>query len=676
MDKGNLENKSLADLRYIAKMMNIQSPTKYKKDELIALIVNSSAVENKVSAGEKNVVTESAEPTKKNGKKTTSAKKNAVSKDSSVAKKTAVAKKSEIADNVVEENIAVDDKKEVADDSVKVIEQEPAADTKKQKEKTVKAVKEKKDTAKSDKKPSRRTSAKSSEAKVEIAVATEVKSEEVVAVSESEKVSISETLNTEKNTAESAEIKAPRKRGCKKIAEGNKVSERTEDITVSEIPVAEVTETVDEVVEQAEENTEETQTSEKITDADESVVSDEVSDGENPEVSVSAENANIPVKEQRSQSDNGKDVEGILELMQEGYGFLRVENFVSSSKDIYVPPTLIRKYGLKTGDLVCGKCRFQKDSDRSQALMWISTVNGYSLSEHPRRRPFETLIPIYPEEKFVLEVDKKELSTRLIDLIAPIGKGQRGMIVSPPKAGKTVLLKKIANSITANYPDAELFVLLIDERPEEVTDMKESVNGTVVSSTFDELPERHIKVSELVLERAQRLVEYGKDVVILMDSITRLARAYNLTIPPTGRSLSGGLDPGALHKPKKFFGAARNIRGGGSLTIVATALVDTGSKLDDVIFEEFKGTGNMELHLDRKLSEKRIFPAIDINKSGTRREDLLLTEKELNTIFNIRRAMSNLGTADVTEILVNQLTKTENNEEFIASVKFSEKDGK
>ncbi len=370
-------------------------------------------------------------------------------------------------------------------------------------------------------------------------------------------------------------------------------------------------------------------------------------------------------------SESGEEVEGILEVLPDNYGFLRVGNYVSSNKDVYVPPMQIRRFNLKTGDKITGRCRLQKDNEKYQALFYINSVNGESPEMAQRRRPFDSLVPIYPDEKLTLETEQKELSTRLIDLIAPIGKGQRGIIVSPPKAGKTVLLKKIANAIATNYPDVELIVLLIDERPEEVTDMRESVRGEVISSTFDEVPERHIKVAEMVYERAQRLVEYGKDVVILMDSLTRLARAYNLTIPPTGRSLSGGLDPGALHKPKRFFGAARNIRGGGSLTIVATALVDTGSRLDDVIFEEFKGTGNMELHLDRKLSEKRIFPAIDINKSGTRKEELLLTEKELNTIFTIRKAMSNLGTADVTEILVNKLTQTKTNEDFLNTVKIS-----
>lgn len=301
----------------------------------------------------------------------------------------------------------------------------------------------------------------------------------------------------------------------------------------------------------------------------------------------------------------------------------------------------------------------------------MQTINGDTPDIASKRIPFEYLTPIYPDQRITMETTPREFSTRLIDLMAPIGKGQRGMIVSPPKAGKTILLKKIANAITINYPEVELIVLLIDERPEEVTDMQRSIKGEVIYSTFDEVPEHHIKVAEMVLERAQRLVEQKKDVVILLDSITRLARAYNLTIPPTGRTLSGGLDPGALHKPKKFFGAARNIENGGSLTIMATALIETGSRMDDVIFEEFKGTGNMELHLDRKLSEKRIFPAIDINKSGTRREELLLSQKELESVWAIRKAMSNMGTAEVTEILINKLMQTSTNEDFVKSINIS-----
>jgi transcription termination factor Rho len=395
---------------------------------------------------------------------------------------------------------------------------------------------------------------------------------------------------------------------------------------------------------------------------------------ERPQEEAPVEISGEAEKQKKTKFSDDREVEGILEIVSDNYGFLRVENYVASNRDIYVPMVQIKRFNLKTGDKVRGKSRFQKDTEKYQALYYVTGVNDGPPDSARRRRPFETLTPIFPDEKLKLERDSKEFSTRLIDLMAPIGKGQRGMIVSPPKAGKTALLKQIAHSVTGNYPDVHLMVLLIDERPEEVTDMRESVEGEVISSTFDELPERHVKVAEMVLERAQRLVEAGKDVVILMDSLTRLARAYNLTIPPTGRTLSGGIDPGALHKPKKFFGAARNIRGGGSLTIVATALVDTGSKMDDVIFEEFKGTGNMELHLDRKLSEKRIFPAIDVNKSGTRREDLLLTEKELNSVFAIRKALSNMGTADVTEILINQMQKCDTNEKFVESVKLSFKE--
>ncbi len=368
----------------------------------------------------------------------------------------------------------------------------------------------------------------------------------------------------------------------------------------------------------------------------------------------------------RLESDN--PVTGILEVLPDGYGFLRGHNYLSGPKDIYVSPSQIRRFNLKTGDKIVGKGRIQKDGEKFQALLYVTSVNGDSPEVALKRRSFDQLTPIYPNERITLESDPKELSTRLIDLIAPIGKGQRGLIVSPPKAGKTILLKKIANAITLKYPEIEVIVLLIDERPEEVTDMQRSINGDVIYSTFDELPEHHIKVAEMVLERAQRLVEQKRDVVILLDSITRLARAYNLTIPPTGRTLSGGLDPGALHKPKRFFGAARNIEHGGSLTIIATALIDTGSRMDDVIYEEFKGTGNLELHLDRKLSEKRIFPAIDINRSGTRREELLLSQRELDGIWTIRKAMSNLGTAEVTELIISRLIKTKTNSEFVNGI--------
>ena len=368
-------------------------------------------------------------------------------------------------------------------------------------------------------------------------------------------------------------------------------------------------------------------------------------------------------------SENSEEVSGLLDVMPEGYGFLRTNKYYTGNKDVFVAPNFIRKYALRTGDELTGRSRPQRDNDKYQALFYITSINGRPPEQANSRVAFESLTPIYPDEQLKLETTQNELSTRLIDLIAPIGKGQRGMIVSPPKAGKTVLLKKIANAITANYPEVKLIVLLIDERPEEVTDMRESIQGEVVSSTFDEMPERHIKVAEMVFERARRLVEFGHDVVILMDSLTRLARAYNITITPTGRSLSGGLDPGAMYSPKKFFGAARNIRGGGSLTIVATALIDTGSKMDDVIFEEFKGTGNMELHLDRKLSEKRVFPAIDINKSGTRKEELLLSEAAMNAVYSIRKAIAAAGGADVTEAIVSKMLKTQDNDEFIKLVK-------
>ena len=360
------------------------------------------------------------------------------------------------------------------------------------------------------------------------------------------------------------------------------------------------------------------------------------------------------------------EVCGVLDVMNDGFGFLRFENYRSSNHDIYVSPTQIRRFNLKTGDEVRGDCRPTQDEDKYSPLLFVKAINGDPLEVALKRVPFERLTPIYPKEKLRLDTgDPKKSASRLIDIIAPIGKGQRGIIVAPPKAGKTTILKQIAQSITKNYPDIYLIVLLIDERPEEVTDMRRSIDGTVIYSTFDQMPENHCKVSEMVLERAMRLVEQKKDVVVLMDSITRLARAYNLTVAPTGRTLSGGLDPDALYKPKKFFGAARNIEEGGSLTILATALVETGSRMDDVIFEEFKGTGNMELKLDRNLQEKRIFPAIDIAKSGTRREEDLLCEKERNAAWLIRREMTKSSNIEVTARLLNYMKLTKNNDEFL-----------
>ena len=360
-------------------------------------------------------------------------------------------------------------------------------------------------------------------------------------------------------------------------------------------------------------------------------------------------------------------VEGILDILPDGYGFLRGENYLSSDKDVYISMVQIRRFKLDNGDIIKGISRY-REGEKFPSLIFVGEVNGEHPEKAMKRKRFDELIPIYPNEKLKLETKPNDYTTRIIDLISPIGKGQRGMIVAPPKVGKTTLLKKVANSISLNNPEVELIVLLIDERPEEVTDMKRSIKGQVIHSTFDELPEHHVKVAEMVLERAKRLVEQEKDVVILLDSITRLTRAYNLVIPSSGRTLSGGIDPAALHKPKKFFGAARNIENGGSLTILATALIDTGSRMDDVIFEEFKGTGNMEVHLDRKLSERRIFPAIDINKSGTRREDLLLTPKEKDTVFALRKAMNSMPVADVTEQVISQMTLTKSNEEFIEKI--------
>ncbi|GGH87088.1 transcription termination factor Rho [Pullulanibacillus pueri] len=365
----------------------------------------------------------------------------------------------------------------------------------------------------------------------------------------------------------------------------------------------------------------------------------------------------------QAEKDGFSFMEGILEIIPtEGFGFLRPINYSPSSEDIYISASQIRRFDLRNGDRVSGKVRPPKENERYYGLLHVEAVNGEDPDTSKERVHFPALTPLYPDRKMTLEIPGQSLSTRIIDMIAPVGYGQRGLIVAPPKAGKTILLKQIANSITVNHPEAELIVLLVDERPEEVTDIERSVQGDVVSSTFDEVPENHIKVSELVLERAMRLVEHKKDVIILMDSITRLARAYNLVIPPSGRTLSGGIDPAAFHKPKRFFGAARNIEEGGSLTILATALIDTGSRMDDVIYEEFKGTGNMELHLDRRLAERRIFPAIDIRRSGTRKEELLIPKDHLEKLWTIRKTMDE--SSDFVEHFYKRLRKTKSNEEF------------
>jgi transcription termination factor Rho len=376
----------------------------------------------------------------------------------------------------------------------------------------------------------------------------------------------------------------------------------------------------------------------------------------------------------RAERDGLMFMEGVLEILPEGFGFLRPINYLPSSEDIYISQSQIRRFDLRMGDVVSGKARPPKENERYFGLLQVEAVNGEDPETAAERLHFPALTPLYPQNKLVLETAPNRVSTRLMDLIAPVGLGQRGLIVAPPKAGKTMLLKEIANSITESRPDIDLFVLLIDERPEEVTDMQRSVKGEVVASTFDELPENHIKVAELVLERAKRLVEHKKDVVILLDSITRLARAYNLVIPPSGRTLSGGIDPAAFHRPKRFFGSARNIEEGGSLTILATALVETGSRMDDVIYEEFKGTGNMELHLDRKLSERRIFPAIDIRRSGTRREELLLSKEELEKLWMIRKNMNE--TNEFVDSFIKKLADTKTNEEFVQSLEAKQGRGK
>ncbi len=375
----------------------------------------------------------------------------------------------------------------------------------------------------------------------------------------------------------------------------------------------------------------------------------------------------IEITKARTEKDGLIYAQGVLEIMPEGYGFLRPVGYLPSNEDVYVSPSQIRRFDLRTGDLVAGHARPPKENspERYFGMLRIEAINGVSPEEAAERLPFDTLTPIFPTERYTLETSPIRISARLIDLVAPVGKGQRAMIVSPPKAGKTMLLKDIANSITQNHPDAHIMVLLIDERPEEVTDMERSVNGEVLASTFDNPPESHVKLAEIVLERAKRLVEHRRDVVILLDSITRLARAYNLVTPPSGRTLSGGLDPASLHKPKRFLGAARNIEEGGSLTIIATALVNTESRMDDVIYEEFKGTGNMELHLDRKLAERRLFPAIDVKKSSTRREELLLSPAELEVMWLFRRTTANMDPSACLELIMDRLQKTKDNRDFL-----------
>ena len=382
--------------------------------------------------------------------------------------------------------------------------------------------------------------------------------------------------------------------------------------------------------------------------------------------------SNDEISEEKKQLDSGEEACGILEVLSDGYGFIRSANYLPGENDVYVAPSQIRRFGLKTGDIIVGNTRVKSNSDKFGALLFVKSINGLPPQEAAKRKNFEDLTPVFPDERLHLEVPGGTVAMRIMDLMSPVGKGQRGMIVSPPKAGKTTLLKDVARSVTRNNPEMYLIILLIDERPEEVTDIKEAITGDhveVIYSTFDETPEHHRRVSEMVIERAKRLVEQGEDVIILLDSITRLTRAYNMTVPASGRTLSGGLDPAALHMPKRFFGAARNMREGGSLTILATALIETGSKMDDVVYEEFKGTGNMEMVLDRKLSEKRVFPAIDIPRSGTRRDDLLLSPEELEAINIMRKAINGLKPDEAVEKILDMFVRTRNNREYVEMIK-------
>ena len=647
MEGINLKGKTLVDLRYIAKMMGIKNISKYKKSELIEVIYKSGngvvegLVSNVQDLGEEDKAGNSSIPRLAEKKETKS--KDAKSKD----------KKSEAVDK------------------------QDSTDTR---EAPVVLRKSKRGRPKAN---------KTSELKSEEKAEKKVKEDKKVEENKAEEKKVADKKLEDKKAEDK---KAEANKEATYVKQTNLVkNEKQNDIAKKEVSAKKEETAVEEELVKKE-------TAKLDTPSEyETVINDNVKKEEKTIVQQKADAEFRPAKETNTENESGKPnkpffksteqrsenaphpngfekiesddpVEGVLEVLPDGYGFLRSDNYLSGPKDVYVSPSQIRRFNLKTGDKIKGKGRIPKEGEKFQALLYVQTVNGDPPEVATKRVAFEYLTPIYPDQRITLETAPRELSTRLIDLIAPIGKGQRGMIVSPPKAGKTILLKKVANSITTNYPEMELIVLLIDERPEEVTDMQRSIKGEVIYSTFDEVPEHHIKVAEMVLERAQRLVEQKKDVVILLDSITRLARAYNLTIPPTGRTLSGGLDPGALHKPKRFFGAARNIENGGSLTIMATALIETGSRMDDVIFEEFKGTGNMELHLDRRLSEMRIFPAIDINKSGTRREELLLDQKELESVWAVRKAMSNMGTAQVTEMIISRLMQTKTNMDFVGSI--------
>jgi len=648
MEDINLKDKTLEDLRYIAKMLGIKNLSKYKKSELIEAIYRSgkgmddgqASDEQRSEDGQEIQTSDTVKESEKKELKTK--EKKSRGKDS---KKEADIKEEVAETKEVSETKEISEAKEISETNEAPVVLRKSKHGRPKANKTAE-VKNEPETGKHIKEDS------------EINKDIEEAGEKKEAVSdENDKKDSTAEVETVVSTEDTIKEEAAKKDDS---AEKDEVAKQD---TISDFDAA------------ANDNSKEDKREEEQKIDSESKTSKEtITENESNKLNKSAnkspeqKNESTPQINVLEKIESDDPVEGVLEVLPDGYGFLRSDNYLSGPKDVYVSPSQIRRFNLKTGDKIKGKGRIPKEGEKFQALLYVQSVNGDPPEVAAKRVPFEYLTPIYPDQRITLETSPRELSTRLIDLIAPIGKGQRGMIVSPPKAGKTVLLKKIANAITTNYPEMELIVLLIDERPEEVTDMQRSIKGEVIYSTFDEVPEHHIKVAEMVLERAQRLVEQKKDVVILLDSITRLARAYNLTIPPTGRTLSGGLDPGALHKPKRFFGAARNIENGGSLTIMATALIETGSRMDDVIFEEFKGTGNMELHLDRRLSEMRIFPAIDINRSGTRREELLLDQKELESIWAVRKAMSNMGTAQVTEMIINRLMQTKSNAEFVASI--------
>lgn len=640
-DRSILEAKSLKDLRYIASMLGFKSLTKYRKADLIDLIVNVGDVpEGKAEKSDAKV--ESSKDNKKSKE---------ISTDLKAASNTGTLQETDASDK---EEKPVEEKKRRGRPKAaakKAVEEKPEQDITEE---------EGKPQTKARRGRPRKTDEKPSEKLMQEGEGTEAAPIPKAGAIDKKESEGSDEVPASKEIKEGSspeEIKTPDEKPASRKLHTKHIIIKGTTIENQE-PKTEAQDST--VMEPSAEPQDEIKTEESSKEAD---LDKGESNGE-----LDSKSYKFVKSKDLSRLESENPVTGILEVLLDGYGFLRGHNYLSGPRDIYVSPSQIRRFNLKTGDRIVGKGRIQKEGEKFQALLFVSSVNGDSPEVAQKRKPFEQLTPIYPDERITLESDSKELSTRLIDLIAPIGKGQRGLIVSPPKAGKTILLKKIANAITSKHPEIEVIVLLIDERPEEVTDMQRSIKGDVIYSTFDELPEHHIKVAEIVLDRAQRLVEHKKDVIILLDSITRLARAYNLTIPPTGRTLSGGLDPGALHKPKRFFGAARNIENGGSLTIIATALIDTGSRMDDVIYEEFKGTGNLELHLDRKLSEKRIFPAIDINRSGTRREELLLSQKELDGIWTIRKAMSNVGTADVTEMIINRLMNTKTNAEFVNGI--------